>query len=95
MHNKLFIADGSVAINTEIGVLIGSSELARSVARSIAVIMGPKWTYRVTISPERRTRWMCDDNNVGRIVIKHDPDTSWWDRFTDGLLGLIPIEDQI
>jgi putative cardiolipin synthase len=108
LHAKTFVIDEqrtyigslnldprSVVINTEIGVLIESPELAKSVGRRIAALMEPEWSYRVTLSPDGKTRWVSEDDDGSLVEFDHEPDTSWWDRFIDDLLGLLPIEKQI
>ena len=108
LHAKTFVIDEqrtyigslnldprSVVINTEIGVLVESPELAKSVGRSIAALMEPEWSYRVTLSPDGKTRWVSEDDDGSLVEFDHEPDTSWWDRFIDDLLGLLPIEKQI
>ena len=85
----------SVAINTEIGVLIDSPALAEGVADKITALMSPAWSYRLIRSPSGKLIWICEDANGREIRFTHDPGTSWWARFKNGLLGLLPIEGQI
>jgi putative cardiolipin synthase len=108
LHAKTFIVDRqriyigslnidprSVVLNTEIGVLIDSPELAESVATSLTALMRPAWSYRVTLSPTGKLQWMCEDADGNELHFTTEPETSWWDRFMSDLSGLLPIEDQI
>jgi putative cardiolipin synthase len=108
LHAKSFVIDRervfigslnldprSVVLNTEIGVLIDSPELAQSVARSIDTLLTPAWSYRLTISPTGNIAWTCEDASGTEVRFNDDPETSLWDRLKNALLRLLPIEDQI
>jgi putative cardiolipin synthase len=108
LHAKTFVVDRqrvfigslnldprSVAINTEIGVLIDSPALAESVAGKITALMSPAWSYRLVRSPDGKLIWLCEDTSGRELRFRHDPGTSWWARFMNSLLGLLPVEGQI
>ena len=105
LHAKTFVVDRervfvgslnldprSTVYNTEVGVLIESPELAESVAQSITAMQSPLWSYRLELGPGNRLHWMGENANGAMVRINHDPDTSWWSRFSNRLLGLLPIE---
>jgi putative cardiolipin synthase len=107
LHAKTFVIDRervfigsvnldprSVVINTEVGVLIDSPVLADDVAGSINTLMSPAWSYRLGLSPSGKLTWACADAQGQEITFETDPDTSWWKRFTTGLMGLLPLESQ-
>jgi putative cardiolipin synthase len=107
VHAKAFVIDRqrvfigslnldprSVAINTEVGVLIDSPELATSVAGSMTRLMSPEWSYRLAVSSDGDLIWIGHDADGREIRFTTDPDTSWWDRFKAGFLGLLPLESQ-
>jgi putative cardiolipin synthase len=107
LHAKTFVVDRervfigslnldprSVVLNTEVGVLIDSPQLAEGVAKSITTLQSPKWSYRVTLNEKGKLRWTGDDANGQPVQFDHEPDTSWWDRMQSGFLGLLPIEGQ-
>jgi putative cardiolipin synthase len=108
LHAKTFVVDRervfigslnldprSVVINTEIGVLVESPALAEGVAERINELMLPTWSYRLVRSPSGKLLWFCEDANGQEIRFTTDPETSGWDRFMSGLLGVLPIEGQI
>jgi cardiolipin synthase C len=108
LHAKTFVVDRervfigsmnldprSVALNTEIGVLIESPELAESVARSILLLMEPSRSYRLVIGPTDTLNWISENANGEEIRFRSDPNMSLWDRFKCGMLGVLPIEGQI
>lgn len=107
LHAKTFVVDRervfigslnldprSVELNTEVGVLIESPELAERVAGSIATLMSPAWSYRLVLTPNGKLNWVAEDAGGNEIRLTVDPDTSWWDRFKCGMMGLLPIEGQ-
>lgn len=108
LHAKTFVVDRervfigsmnldprSISLNTEVGVLVDSRELSEQVARSITALMAPEWSYRLEIGPLGELIWIGVDERGQPARWRADPGTSGWDRFTSGLLGLLPIEGQI
>lgn len=108
LHAKTFVVDRervfigslnldprSIALNTEVGVLIESRELAESVARMIQHLTRPELSYRLAIGPLGELLWIGQDRDGKEIVLRQDPDTSAWKRISNGFLGLLPIEGQI
>ena len=107
LHAKTFVIDRervfigslnldprSVVINTEVGALIDSPDLASSVAGSITTLMGPEWSYGLALTEDGKLIWIGKDANGAETRLTTDPDTSWWDRFKTGLIGLLPLEGQ-
>lgn len=108
LHAKTFVVDRervfigslnldprSVVINTEIGVLVDSPELSEGVARSITLLMSPTWSYRLVLSANGKLEWIGEGEHGNETRFNVDPETSGWDRFMNGFLGLLPIEGQI
>lgn len=108
LHAKTFVVDRervfigslnldprSIALNTEVGVLIESVELAEHVAASILTLTAPEWAYRISRDEAESLIWISEDAEGNEVIERHDPDTSAWKRFTNGLAGLLPIESQI
>jgi cardiolipin synthase C len=87
----------SVVLNTEIGVVVESPELAKQLSAKISELMGPQWSYRVTLLPSGggKLDWMCVDAEGKEIDYDTEPETSWWERFKSDVGGLLPIESQI
>ena len=107
LHAKTFVIDRkqvfigslnldprSVVHNTEVGVLVESPELAKSVAGSIRTLQSPAWSYRLVMTNKGKLNWVGDDSNGKEIRFECDPDTTWWDRFKNGLMGLLPVQGQ-
>jgi putative cardiolipin synthase len=87
----------SVELNTEIGLVVESEELAADLARGFEELAGPNFSYRVTLDPERgeqRLAWHAEE--AGRPVELHvDPGTSAWQRLKVCLLSVLPIHGQL
>ena len=85
-------------INTEIGVLIHSPELAAVVADFIEDGMAPENSYAVTLNPDggagRNLRWTDVDNGESRVQYG-EPDAPAWLVAGVWLLSLLPIDDQL
>ena len=99
-HQRAFVGSlnldpRSVILNTEIGVVIESPELAKSVANSITALTSPKWSYRVSLNSKGKLVWTAVDETGKTVEYENEPETSFWDRFMEGILGLLPIESQI
>ena len=83
----------SIDINTEMGILIESPELAQQVVDATLEEF-PRNSYRVQLNDDGRLRWTSveDDRSV---VYRREPDTNLWQRLTAGFLRLLPIRGQL
>ena len=103
LHAKLYTIDrervflGSVNldprskfINTEIGALIRSVELAEETADAIGRFMTPDNAWRVEIGPDDRLRWRSSEETLSR-----QPARSTGQRLADTFFGVLPIRDYI
>ena len=84
----------STALNTEIGVMIDSPEIAESVGEFFDESISPQSAFRVTLDEDHDLLWTAEDD--GKPVTFHeDPRTSTWYRFVAGVVGLLPIQSQL
>jgi putative cardiolipin synthase len=91
----------SVAINTEIGVLIESPELANDLLSRYGQGLASA-CYSVVLEPKnpgkpdgaQQLTWI--EIRDGE-TIRHDqePQTTFWERFGVGLIGLFPVDSQL
>ena len=87
----------SLELNTEIGLLIDSPEIARDVIRSFDEFASSARSYRVNVAPESNTQAMQWYTEVDgrRVYWDHEPDTTLWQRIKSDLYALlIPLERQ-
>ena len=102
LHAKTFGFDGrtvfvgslnldprSVELNTELGLVVESPELAARQQKGFERLSGPKFAWRLALD-DGRLVWEAGDERAD-----HEPDTSRWTRFSVGFLALLPIEGQL
>ncbi len=111
LHAKLFIIDQqklfvgsmnldprSVDLNTEIGLLIESPDMAAEMNRRIEGLLASA-CYRVDLQrdqPDDRGQMVwIDRQQDGEIRHSTEPGTSFWQRFAVGFIGLFPIDSQL
>ena len=106
LHSKVAIVDRvsafvgsfnldprSLYINTELGMVVESAEIAEAMAASGLESLRTA-AYRLRLSPAGRLNWHYRSN--GReLVARKEPDTSFWRRLLTRLMGLLPIESQM
>ena len=84
----------STALNTEIGVIIDSPEIAEQVGELMDEGVSPGSAYRVTLDNNENLVWSAKSNEA-KVEYDTDPETSFMYRFAIGLIGMLPIEDQL
>lgn len=113
LHAKTFIVDRrsvfigsmnldprSVRINTEIGLLIDSPELARDLETRWPGLA--RVCYSVVLEPGKpdepasRQELVWIEHREGeQIRYTQEPQTTFWQRFSVGLIGLLPVDSQL
>jgi putative cardiolipin synthase len=110
LHAKTFAIDGrvlfvgslnldprSVALNTEIGLVVESAELCAGFARRFEDVTGPRASWSLALEPGRprgRVTWTGEEDGR-RVQHRADPETTLARRLLVRLLGLLPIEGQL
>jgi putative cardiolipin synthase len=100
LHAKLYVLDGeklflgsanldprSKFINTEIGIQVDNSELARSVTAGIEALMAPDNSWRVEFDRDGHLTW---SDALGKT--RHQPARSVWQRTLDRILQVLPLD---
>lgn len=80
----------SMTLNTEIGVLIESRELARRVRAALERELAPCNAWRVTLGEDTGLVW----TSAGERRTE-EPAPSAWARFRTWLLGLLPLRGEV
>ena len=83
----------SLYLNTEMGMVVDSVELAGSTAASILESL-PEIAYELQLSEKGRLQWRLQAAS-GAEIITTEPQTTWWRRFKTRLLSFLPIESQM
>jgi len=106
LHTKAFVVDGkeafigsfnfdprSAKINTELGVIIRSPEIAANMIQNVETKKVTQ-TYEVFLNDKGKLRWRGLVNGE-MVVYDKEPRTSWWDRFVVGFYRILPIKGQL
>jgi len=106
LHTKAFIVDRhdvfigsfnfdprSANINTELGVIIHSSELAENMLAGIDLKIRDN-AYEVFLNEKGKLRWR-EFNGEEVTIHDKEPNTSWWNRFVAGFYRIMPIDSQL
>ena len=106
LHTKAFAVDRrelfigsfnfdprSAYINTELGVIIESPELAASLVKRLYE-KAPTHAYEVFLNEKGKLRWRGLDNGQ-EVILDKEPQTRWWQRFVVGFLRILPIKSQL
>jgi putative cardiolipin synthase len=111
LHAKLYVMDrqrfyiGSMnydqrswRINTEIGLIIESPEMAGEVARRFEAMVSPDAAYRVYLHDDSKGRpelhWTTEIDHQ-KVEFTHEPNRGFWQRTKVEVLGLLPIEREL
>lgn len=103
LHGKVYIFDRrvmfvgsmnldprSVDLNSELGVLFESPELANAFVSNTLQEL-PDIAYKVTLTEKNRLRWFTQEDGE-EVVVESEPEASRWKSFKSGFLGLFVPE---
>jgi cardiolipin synthase C len=112
LHAKLFVFDRqkvfigsmnydqrSMHLNTEIGLIIDSPELARQVAARFEAMVQPANSYMLVLRPADRDLaprlvWLTQEGGKP-VEYLTEPARSSWQRFNAHLLALLPLDSEL
>jgi putative cardiolipin synthase len=107
LHTKGFIVDRKVLflgsfnfdprsayINTELGVIIDSPELAGWIEDRIDRNI-PTVSYQTVLDDRGRLQWIAEQEDGTQIVYTKEPDTGFWTRVGVRMMGWLPIKGQL
>lgn len=102
LHAKVFVVDSrrafigsfnfdprSALLNTELGFVIHSPELARQIEQTFDTEV-PRGAYTLRLSGTGQIEWLSGD--APPVVYRTEPGSTWWSRTMLGLLSLLPID---
>lgn len=106
LHTKAFLVDRnelyigsfnfdprSADINTELGVIIKSSEVGEIMGDRADSLL-PQIAYQVILTEQGDLAWV-DSSGDKPVVYTKDPKTSWGTRFKVGFMRLLPVKGQL
>jgi len=82
----------SSTLNTEIGVMINSPEIAGRVAEIMDEGVSAGSAFHVMLDNDNSLVWTAE-NDGQKIQYGKDPETNLWHRFLFGFVGLLPLKD--
>ena len=103
LHAKFFTVDDhvfigsfnfdprSVHLNTEVGLLVESSELQRYISSSLDLYL-PRIAYELQLNAEGKIMWIEHLPHNQRVIHTHDPETTKFQRFAMHAVSYLPIE---
>jgi len=81
----------SVFLNSETALIIYSQQLAEKIATDIEVNFTGDNSWRLQLTNDGNLEWV-EHVNGEEIRYSHEPQTSFWRRFSSGFFSLFPIE---
>ena len=103
LHAKFILVDDNLAyvgsanldprslnLNTEMGLVIRSTEFNRRLRELIAIDFHPRNAWHLKMRDDGNLNWVGDD-----ITLDKQPAASRWQRLEDWFLGLIPAEGEL
>ncbi|MFT5050973.1 MAG: putative cardiolipin synthase [Chlamydiales bacterium] len=107
LHTKTFVSDGqrifvgslnldprSVELNTELGLVVESPELARQILAKVDRATQRDVSWTIALDDAGDVIWL-GERAGGPLRLDTEPDTSWWLRCKVWMMGLLPIEGQL
>ena len=106
LHTKAFVVDRersfigsfnfdprSAKINTELGVIIDSPEIAEALASEIDADIAAQ-TFEVFLNERGKLRWRAIEDGE-ELIYDKEPKTTWGQRFAAGFYRILPIRGQL
>ena len=107
LHTKAFLVDDrelfvgsfnfdprSANINTEMGVIIRSQEMADPLQDQVYEAL-PNLAWEVVLDDRGRLRWEGYDQDGNTVTLSKEPETSAWDRFMANFIRFLPVHSQL
>jgi len=80
----------SMVLNTEMGVLVESRELADMIERRLRTDIAAWNAWEVQLGPEGRLSWVAGDE-----VLTTEPSPGAWSRFKSWMIGVLPLRGEV
>lgn len=81
----------SAYLNTEIGVLLNSPQLANAVHQTMDQNL-KKYAYKVLLNADHKLSWSYQPPAGPGKIYKKEPLTTWWQRLGNRVLSWLPLE---
>jgi len=110
LHAKVYVVDRqrvfvgstnfdmrSFHLNTEVGLVIDSPDIAAQAVRRFEAITIPPNSYAVTLAEslgEPTVHWITEEDGK-RVELDHEPGGAFWRELLVGAVSILPIDDQL
>ena len=84
----------SAHINTEMGLYVENTELARQLVACMDEGVLQKNAYRVMLDENEKIVWHAEDDGKP-VTYKKEPESAFWQRFMSGFIKMLPVEGQL
>jgi putative cardiolipin synthase len=105
LHAKAFIVDReqvfvgslnldprSMNLNTELGFVVESRELAEMLSKQFEELLQPIYSYRLTLDPSDGDLVWTSEENGKEVRHRQDPEVGFWRRFSTWFLSIFAPE---
>lgn len=107
LHAKVYVVDRkevmigsfnldprSIALNTEIALVIHNPEIAAQVLAMFDEVASPAESYKLELSDKNELLWKTEENETPKTYTD-DPKPGFWRSLEAGAISLLPIEDHL
>ena len=84
----------SAHINTEMGLYVESTELARQLAHYMDEGVQPGNAYQVLLDDHDKIIWRTEIDGTP-VTYTREPESTFWQRFMSGFIKMLPVEEQL
>jgi len=85
----------SLYLNTELGIIVESPDLAEKLAQQFEVLLRPEYSYRLALdAPDGGLVWISEENGK-EVRFTRDPKVGFWRRFSTWFLSIFAPESML
>jgi cardiolipin synthase C len=108
LHAKAFVFDReqlfvgslnldprSVDLNTELGIIVESPELAGELAQQFEELLRPEYSYKLELDPSGDDLTWVSEENGKSVRYTRDPEVGFWRRFSTWFLSFFAPESML
>jgi putative cardiolipin synthase len=82
----------SLYLNTELGIVVESRELAERLARQFEELLRPEYSYRLALDTQDEDLIWISEENGKEVRFTRDPEVGFWRRFSTWFLSAFAPE---
>lgn len=107
LHAKVYIVDRKIAfvgslnfdprsikLNTEVGLVIHSPDIAEELSSLYETVMKPETCYRLDLDKHGKIRWHHRERGAEKIA-HFEPKAGLWRRVQEAIARILPVQEQL